>query len=76
MFVVHGAFDLARQSLHLIYAETDGVEILAESATLTTVFLHEADQEGATVLPVKGLVIHFLQLDGKLGVGREGGCRG
>ncbi|KAJ8250835.1 hypothetical protein COCON_G00227570 [Conger conger] len=55
--------------------ESYGVEVVTKSLLLAAVLLHESHQEGAAALNQR-VVVHVLQLDGKLGVGAEGGCAG
>lgn len=63
---------------YLVDGEADGLHVLAVAALAAPVLLHQRQQEAAARLPPARLVpvvVHLLQLDLKLRVDPEGGCR-
>lgn len=60
---------------YLIDGESDGVEVSSEASLPASVFLHQTDQDGAAVLAIVRVVVHFVQPDEELKVGAERGCR-
>lgn len=58
---------------HLINGKANGLKVAVKPLLLSSILLHEPHQKGAPILPIQGIIIHILQTQHKLRVGRECG---
>ena len=58
---------------HLINGKANELKVAAEPLMLSPFLLHEPNQNGTSILPIQGIIIHILQAHHKLRVGRECG---
>lgn len=56
----------------LIDGVADGLHVLSHSPPSALVLLHQANDDGASLLAVVGVVVHIIQLDDKLRIHPEG----